>query len=64
IVDMHEYPQFAGQDSSGVGWVERNNTGAKMAQFAGKSATQPPQRLLLISSAPISRGCFLLWKSR
>jgi len=45
---MHEYPQFAGQDSSGVGWVERNNTGAKMAQFAGKSATQPPQRLLLV----------------
>ena len=31
-----------------VGWVERNNTGAKIAQFAWKSATQPPQRLLFV----------------
>jgi len=31
-----------------VGWVERNNTGAKIAQFAGKSETQPPQRLLFV----------------
>jgi hypothetical protein len=41
-------PSPSPKPSSGVGWVERNNTGAKMAQFAGKSATQPPQRLLLV----------------
>jgi hypothetical protein len=31
-----------------LGWVERNNTGSKMAQFACLSETQPPQRLLLV----------------
>jgi hypothetical protein len=31
-----------------VGWVERNNTGSKMAQFDCLSETQQPQRLLFV----------------
>lgn len=36
-----------------LGWVERNNTGSKMAQFACLSETQPPQRLLLLGLTTI-----------
>jgi len=35
-----------------VGWVDRNNSGSKIAQFAGKSSTQPPQRLLFVMGIP------------
>jgi hypothetical protein len=34
-------------EASQIG-LERNKTGAKIAQFAGKSETQPPQRLLFV----------------
>ena len=45
-----------------VGWVERNNTGAKIAQFAWKSETQPPQRLLFVGFPcvnPTYNNCWL-----
>jgi len=46
-----------------VGWVERNNTGSKIAQLAWKSETQPPQRLLFVGFPcvnPTYNNCWLI----